>query len=81
LLSLFLSLGDKKIKFDKTNLMVLILRKGAEKKEIEAIEKKLYPEKSAAGFNAEKYNGALLLSEDPLTLQKRLRDEWERTLG
>ncbi len=35
--------------------MVLVLKKGATKKEIEAIEKKLYKEKAVAtGFNAKK---------------------------
>jgi len=58
--------------------MVLILKKGATKKDIEAIEKKLYKEKPSAGFDAKKYNGILKTSEDPLTIQLKLRDEWER---
>lgn len=58
--------------------MVLVLKKGASKKEIEAIEKKLYNEKSPHGFNAKKYNGVLALKEDPLDIQLKLRDEWER---
>ena len=62
-------------------LMVLVLKKGASKKEIEAIEKKLYKEKTSGGFNAKKYNGALNLTEDPLTIQLKLRNEWERDLG
>ena len=41
--------------------MVLVLKKGASKKEIEAIEKKLYKEKTPGGFNAKKYNGVLNL--------------------
>ena len=58
--------------------MVLVLKKGASKKEIEAIEKKLYGEKASVGFNAKKYNGILNVKEDPLTMQLKLRDEWER---
>jgi uncharacterized protein (UPF0335 family) len=58
--------------------MVLILKKGASKKAIEAIEKKLYKEKVKSGFNAKKYNGIIKLKEDPLVIQKRLRNEWER---
>jgi uncharacterized protein (UPF0335 family) len=58
--------------------MVLILKRGASKKDIKAIEKKLYQEKSAAGFNAKKYNGVIKLKEDPLVIQNKLRDEWER---
>jgi hypothetical protein len=61
--------------------MVLILKKGASKKDIEIIEKKLYKEKGLAGFNAKKYNGAIKLKEDPLTIQKKLRDEWERNFN
>ena len=58
--------------------MVLVLKKGASKKDIEAIEKLLYNEKKSGGFNAKKYNGIMDLKEDPLTIQKNLRDEWER---
>ena len=61
--------------------MVLILKKGATKKEIDALEKKLYKEKASRGFNADKYNGVLKLKEDPLSIQKKLRNEWERNLS
>ena len=61
--------------------MVLVLKKGASKKDIEDIEKKLYSEKPAAGFDAKKYNGTLKLSENPLDTQNRLRNEWERNFG
>ncbi|MDB5118371.1 MAG: hypothetical protein JWQ79_3863 [Mucilaginibacter sp.] len=61
--------------------MVLTLKKGASKKEIEAIEKKLYKEKFSGGFNAKKYNGVLSLKEDPLAIQLNLRNEWERNPG
>jgi len=60
--------------------MVLVLKKGATKKDIEAIEKMLYKEKPTGGFNAKKYNGIMNLKQDPLTIQKELRDEWERDL-
>jgi len=58
--------------------MVLVLKKGATRKEIVALEKKLYGKQGLKGFNAKKYNGVLKLTEDPLTIQKQLRDEWER---
>jgi uncharacterized protein (UPF0335 family) len=61
--------------------MVLVLKKGATKKEIEAIEKKLYKEKDSSGFNAKKYNGILKLKEDPLVIQQKMRDEWERNFS
>ena len=61
--------------------MVLVLKKGASKKDIETIEKALYKEKTTIGFDAKKYNGVLNLKEDPLTIQSKLRDERERDLG
>lgn len=56
--------------------MVLILKKGAGKKEINAIRKKLgkMPNK---GVDTKKYCGVIKLKEDPLEIQKRLRNEWE----
>jgi uncharacterized protein (UPF0335 family) len=61
--------------------MVLVLKKDATKKDIAAIEEKLYGNKQASGFDAKKYNGILKLEEDPLTIQLKLRNEWERDLG
>ena len=57
--------------------MVLVLKKGASKKDIRKIEELLFKEKSSGGFDAKKYNGTMNLKEDPLTIQKKLRDEWE----
>ncbi|WP_183561821.1 hypothetical protein [Mucilaginibacter sp. SP1R1] len=61
--------------------MVLVLKKGATKKDIEAIEKALCQKKTSIGFNAEKYNGKIPLKEDPLIIQIKLRDEWERDVS
>jgi uncharacterized protein (UPF0335 family) len=61
--------------------MVLVLKKGATKAEIAALEKKLYGRKKSIGFDAKKYNGILKLEQDPLTIQKQLRDEWERNFS
>ena len=61
--------------------MVLVLKKGASKKEIDAIDKKLYNKKSLKGFDATKFNGILKLKEEPLTTQKKMRDEWERNFS
>ncbi len=63
------------------NNMVLILKKGAGKNEVEAIDKKLYKEKSLTGFNAKKYNGIMKLKTSPLNIQKKLREEWERNFS
>lgn len=61
--------------------MVLTLRKGASKKDIEAIEKKLFKRKVKSGFDASKYNGVIKLKSDPLEIQQKLRDEWERNFS
>jgi hypothetical protein len=61
--------------------MVLVLKQGAGKKQIAAIEKKLYSYSSLTGFNAKRYNGVLKLKEDPLQIQKKIRNEWERNFG
>lgn len=53
--------------------MVLVLKKGASKKQIQDITKKLEIKK---GISIAKYVGRLKLTEDPLEIQKSLRDEW-----
>ena len=60
--------------------MVLVIKRGAGKKEIEAIEKKI-SNKTTAGFNAHKYNGVLKIKGDALEIQKKLRNEWERDIS
>ncbi|HMI66975.1 MAG TPA: hypothetical protein VK517_13105 [Cyclobacteriaceae bacterium] len=54
--------------------MVLILKKGASKRNITAIMKKLRRKK---GIDTKKYCGTIKLKEDALVIQKQLRDEWE----
>ncbi len=54
--------------------MVLVLKKGASKKEMDDIFAKLPVNK---GVNTKKYCGIIKLKEDPLTIQKKMRDEWE----
>lgn len=56
--------------------MILVLKKGAGKKEIEAIRKKLkeFPSK---GVNTKKYCGVIKLKQDALEIQKKMRDEWK----
>ncbi len=51
-----------------------MLKKGATKKEIESIEKKL---KNKSGVDVMKYCGKIKLKEDPLSIQKSLRNEWQ----
>jgi hypothetical protein len=54
--------------------MVLVLKKGASKKEMDNISVKLQVTK---GVNTKKYGGTVKLREDPLAIQKKMRDEWE----
>jgi hypothetical protein len=54
--------------------MVLILKKGANKKEMDNISAKIQVSK---GVNTKTYCGTIKLKEDPLTIQKQMRDEWE----
>ncbi len=64
----------------KHAIMVVVLKKGAGKKEIEAIEKKMLKGEQR-GFDADKYNGVLKIKGDALEIQKKLRDEWERDIS
>ncbi|MGB3774366.1 MAG: hypothetical protein WA951_03845 [Leeuwenhoekiella sp.] len=54
--------------------MVTVIKKGSDKKEI---EKALSNMKSERKFNAYKYCGTVKLKDDPLEIQKKMRDEWE----
>lgn len=59
--------------------MVLIIKRGASSKEINAVEKKLLLGKH--GFNPDKYNGKIKFRKSALLIQKELRNEWERTIS
>jgi hypothetical protein len=54
--------------------MVLVLKKGASKKEMDYISEKLQVSK---GVDTKKYCGVIKLKEDPLLIQKKMRDEWQ----
>lgn len=54
--------------------MVLILKKGASKKEIDDISEKL---KVSKGVDTKKYCGIIKIKEEPLAIQKKMRDEWK----
>ena len=56
--------------------MVLVLKKGATEKEIQAIRKKLQKKSHKPGVNLDKYSGILKLKEDPLVMQQKMQDEW-----
>ncbi len=57
--------------------MVLVLNKGASKKDMALINKKLGQLSARKKLDAKKYCGVIKLKEDPLVIQKKLRDEWE----
>ncbi len=54
--------------------MVLVLKKGASKKEMETLDKKL---KNKVGIDIMKYCGTIKLKADAMTIQKSLRNEWQ----
>lgn len=53
--------------------MVLVLKKGVSKKEINLIDRKL---KSKNGIDVMKFCGVIKLKIDALAIQKNLRNEW-----
>ena len=55
-------------------MTVITLKKNEIKK---ITEKKVrHAEKQRKGLNAKQYCGKIRLKEDPLTYQRRIRDEW-----
>ena len=54
--------------------MVHVLKKGATKQQMQSINKKL---QKKIGINTKKYCGIIQLKQDPLDIQKQLRDEWQ----
>ena len=61
--------------FTKIKNMVLVLKKGATKKQMLTIEKKL--QKETLGVDTKKYCGSIKLKIDPLTFQNQVRNEWK----
>jgi hypothetical protein len=58
--------------------MVTTIKKGASKKEIQALFKELESKKkSRKGFEAHKFCGVVKFKEDAINIQKKMRDEWE----
>jgi len=53
--------------------MVIVIKQGTSQKNLELLLKKLKVKK---GVNTKKYCGVIKLKEDPLHIQKQLRDEW-----
>ena len=57
--------------------MVSVLKKGATKKDMEAINKKINRVQPRKRLDAKKYSGVIHLKGYPLEIQKKLRNEWE----
>ena len=57
--------------------MVATLKHGSDLKVINEILKKISSLKASKGIDAKKYCGIIHLSESPLAMQKKMRDEWE----
>ena len=59
--------------------MVIEIKKGSTKEEIDAAFKKLYEQAPSPKkpFNAKKLSGKLKWDIDAVTYQRQLRDEWE----
>jgi len=57
--------------------MVLILKKGADRKSIRKTMEKLARRNRRSGFNASAFYGKLKRGLDGLRYQKELRDEWD----
>ena len=56
--------------------MVITLKRGATKKCIQKLLDRIAKEMYTDGVNTQKYCGTIKLKEDPLTIQKRMCDEW-----
>ena len=58
--------------------MVMTIKKGSDKKDIDSILKKLSTlKRSSKGFDAEKFCGVIKLDESPIDIQSKLRSEWD----
>lgn len=56
--------------------MVTTLKYGSQKDSLNKLLSRLY-KNSGKGIDAQKYSGKLVLTVDPLSIQKKLRYEWE----
>jgi hypothetical protein len=57
--------------------MVTIIKKGMPRKEINSLLT-VQRNKKKKSIDIKKYCGVIVLKEDPIKLQKKLRDEWNR---
>jgi len=57
--------------------MVVVIKKGSSKENMEAVIRKLYKKE---GFPARKLCGTVKFKENPIVIQRNRRDEWNNTL-
>lgn len=57
--------------------MIAILKPGSTQLRISELWEQFNAKKKGKGIEAKKFCGVLKLEEDPLDMQKRLRNEWE----
>ena len=57
--------------------MVTVIKYGSDKKKIKSMLESLKKQKSNTGIDAYKYCGVITLAEEPLLIQKEMRNEWE----
>jgi len=58
-------------------IMVTVLKYGADKNKIRSLLERLKNQKSKSGIDAYKYCGVISLAEEPLLIQKEMRNEWK----
>lgn len=56
--------------------MVLILKKKGGKKQLKNLQTQL-EDLASKGVDTKKFCGVIKLKEDPLDIQKKMRDEWK----
>lgn len=57
--------------------MIFVLKRGADEKAMYELIQKLKLWRKERKINILKYCGAIKLEEDPMEIQKQMRDEWE----
>ena len=57
--------------------MVTVIKKGAARQTIKSLLKQGARKKTRKKIDLEKYCGTIKLTEDPLLLQKKWRDDWK----
>lgn len=57
--------------------MAVIIKKSDSKETLDKLLTKLQSKRNKKGVDTSKYCGVINLKEDPLEIQRKLRDEWD----